>query len=126
MIPQCKKINDSGWITTTYEDSFANYNGSSASAPKYRKIGNIVSITGIATPASELEAGVTATLFTLPKGYRPTINQNSRLMQGSSKNYWRLTINTDGTVTFSRYGSTSYLACPTGAWLPFDATFFAN
>lgn len=112
---------DSGWITATLASNFTNY--SSGSTPEYRKIGNIIEIRGIVKPKSVLTASNTGiTIFTLPNGYRPS-KVVYEVCQGSGRNVWLLTINTNGTVTISRYGVTSNIDVPTSAWLCFNKTF---
>lgn len=111
---------DSGWITATLTSSFTAY--STAQVPRYRKVLNMVEINGAVKPAAELASGSTTTIFTLPEGYRPA-KIIYRLCQGSAKNTWMLTINTNGTVTASRYGTTAYSDVPATAWLPFQAAF---
>lgn len=115
---------DSGWITATLSSSFIAYNNNAADTPKYRKIGNIVEITGIVSPSSEIsDSSVSTTVFTLPSGYLPGRNQHT-LCQGSAANKFLLQVGTSGAVTISRYGTTSFASIPTSAWLPFNMTFF--
>ena len=64
--------NDSGWIEASIGRNFTSYGDVS---PKYRKIGNIVSIVGSVKPVVS-NIGEDTTLYeilTLPEGYRPSI-----------------------------------------------------
>jgi hypothetical protein len=116
---------DSGWITPSLNSSFKVYNSDSTNAPKYRKIGKMVEIVGVVSPASEIASGGTGNIFTLPEGYRPTQNRYY-ICQGSGRNVWLLTVNPNGTVSCSRYGTSSNVAISTSAWLPFNATFLID
>lgn len=55
-------------------------------------------------------------------GFRPS-RRVSRTCQGSMATHWQLIINTNGNVTFSRYGTNKYEDVPTSAWLIFDEIF---
>lgn len=117
-------IADSGWINATLSSRFTLY--ASDSECKYRKIGKYVQIHGVVKPKSAIAGSTTEyTIFTLPEGYRPS-NSVYSLCQGSGKNTWLLRVNTDGTVNFSRYGTTSNTEAGTSAWLPFDMGFLID
>lgn len=118
-------ITDSGWIDAILTDNFVVY--STAYKPLYRKIGNMVEITGVVKPKSQISAGsTTIPIFYLPEGYRPNRNRYM-VCQGSGSNKWLLTIIADtGAVTCARYGTTEYIDIPTTAWLPFNITFFVE
>ena len=117
-------IADSGWIDATLSSRFNLY--ASDSECKYRKIGKYVQIHGVVKPKSAIAGSTTEyTIFTLPEGYRPS-NSVYSLCQGSGKNTWLLRVNTDGTVNFSRYGTTSNTEAGTSAWLPFDMGFLID
>lgn len=117
-------IGDSGWINATLSSRFTLY--ASDSECKYRKIGKYVQIHGVVKPKSAIAGSATDyPIFTLPEGYRPS-NSVCSLCQGSGKNTWLLRVNTDGTVNFSRYGTTSNTEAGTSAWLPFDMGFLID
>lgn len=117
-------IGDSGWINATLSSRFNLY--ASDSECKYRKIGKYVQIHGVVKPKSAIAGSTTEyTIFTLPEGYRPS-NSVYSLCQGSGKNTWLLRVNTDGTVNFSRYGTTSTAEAGTSTWLPFDMGFLID
>lgn len=116
---------DSGWVTASMTSGFKAYSDNTAFAPVYRKFMQMVQVKGIVQPTSQIAAGGSATIFTLPEGYRPSTNEYF-VCQGSVKNTWLLTITSAGAVQMSRYGGTEYAAATTGAWLPFSATFLAG
>ena len=114
------EIKDGGWENATLNSGFTQYD--SGSTPQYRKVGKLVEIRGAVKPTSDIASGGSATIFDLPTGCRPS-NNIYVLCQGSGKNFWLLTIYEGGSIVVSRYGSTANAKCPTGAWLPFHATF---
>ena len=103
-------LDDSGWKNATLTSNFNAYSNISSNTPQYRKVGNIVEIRGVVS------------IFTLPTGYRPS-NAIFEICQGSGKNVWLLTINSNGTVQFSRYGTNANATARTSAWLCFNKTF---
>lgn len=119
-------IKDTGWITAALNSPFAAYGTEDMYVPRYRKIGNIVHVYGTVKTTSTIAATTTEQkMFTLPAGYRPKGKIGLRC-QGSMYSTWFLTINTDGTVCFSRYGhSGSGADFTTSNWAPFSAVFCA-
>lgn len=118
--------NDSGWITPTLTSQFEAY--VTEQTPKYRKVGNTVEVVGVVKATATITSNVTRhTIFTLPEGYRPSIDVNV-ICQGSTMAVWLLTISaTTGDVTFSRYRlGDAYANIGTTVWLPFQAMFFAG
>ena len=119
--------NDSGWIQATLTSEFTQYGTDNVA--KYRRIGNIVQVTGIIKPTASLTANDTwHTIFTLPEGYAPP-NVIINLMQGSGNAMWACAVNADGQVRFARYRDLSvttgggYVSPGTSTWLPFSITF---
>jgi uncharacterized repeat protein (TIGR02543 family) len=117
-----------GWINATIGSEFAMYGTDvNANQPKYRKDGRIVEVRGAVTPVNDIATGDDMhTICTLPVGYRPS-SPLYLICQGSGARIWLLRVNTDGTVSFSRYrnGEIREVATP-GAWLPFHCTFLAG
>lgn len=112
---------DTGWIQMQLTSSFKNY--SDQSKQEYRRIGKTVYLRGVMSPAATIPGSVNeVTITTLPEGFRPTRSEG-QLCQGSMKNTWHLTVNPDGTVAFSRYGTTSTAAAEPSAWLPFSFSY---
>ena len=119
-----EKIADTGWVDLEFSSKFENYSGTGN--PKYRRIGNVVMLQGVATPvnktsgdSSELE------LFTIPEEIRPS-KEFYQLCQGTGVNKWLLTIPKNGSVTFSRYGATDWASANPGNWLPFNIVYFID
>ena len=100
---------DSGWIQPTLNTGWSHY--SSPYGPvKYRRIGSIVNIQGLADGATQ-----GTNVFQLPVGYRPERRIIiSALNNGAAV---RLDITTDGNVYAHTISSS-------GGWLSLACTFF--
>lgn len=119
-------IDDTGWIDLEFSSNFENYGGIVSNNPKYRKIGNIIMLQGLATPVKKTPDDTTQVeLFTLPEEARPS-KVFYQLCQGTGSNKWLLTVNTNGSVSFSRYGTTDVVSAEPGNWLPFNITYFVD
>lgn len=120
------KLADTGWIDLEFSKSFENYGTGANNNPKYRKIGNIVMLQGVATPVNKTPTDSSQVeLFTIPEEARPS-KVFYQLCQGTVKNNWLLTVNTNGSVAFSRYGTTNLTSANPGNWLPFNITYFVD
>lgn len=120
------KLADTGWIDLEFSKSFENYGTGANNNPKYRKIGNIVMLQGVATPVNKTPTDSSQVeLFTIPEEARPS-KVFYQLCQGTAKNNWLLTVNTNGSVAFSRYGTTDLTSANPGNWLPFNITYFVD
>lgn len=117
-----------GWIYPTLDSNFTMYGtDETANKTRYRKDGRLVEVRGIVKPTVDIAGSTTIyPIFTLPTGYRPS-SPIYVVCQGSGNCTWLLRVNTNGEVGFSRYrnGDTTTTAA-SGAWLPFQATFFSN
>lgn len=114
---------DTNWINLTLASSWATYNSDASNTPRYKVSGNIVEIRGQITPkATHTSSATRETIATLPSYLAPS-KDIYVLCQGSGKNTWLLSIQTDGEITFSRYGVTGFIDVPSGAWLPFQITY---
>ncbi len=116
---------DSGWTEVTFTADFKNYG--TTNKCQYRKVGNVVTVCGAATPVNDIAGSNTQhTMFTLPSGYRPKVALSS-IQQGSGNARWQLQVSTNGGVSFSRYADENGLATASGgspgAWLIFSVTF---
>lgn len=112
---------DTGWIQMQLTSSFKNY--SDQSKQEYRRIGKEVYLRGVMSPAATIPGSVNeVTITTLPEGFHPT-RPEGQVCQGSMKNTWYLSVNSDGVVAFSRYGTTSTAAAEPSAWLPFSFSY---
>ncbi len=96
---------------------------SASTAPHYRRHGDVVTVIGDVKPTSEVAAGGTLTIATLPAGCRPK-QRISILCQGSTTAVWLLQITSAGVITASRYRTEAGTqAMATNTWLPFSVTF---
>ena len=121
-----EKIADTGWVDLEFSSNFENHGGTASNNPKYRKIGNVVMLQGIATPVAKTPADSSELeLFTIPEEIRPS-KEFYQLCQGTGTNKWLLTVNTNGAVTFSRYGTTDWASANPGNWLPFNIVYFID
>ena len=119
-------IDDTGWVDLEFSSDFENYGGTASNNLKYRKIGNIVMLQGLATPVEKTPADSSQLeLFTIPEEIRPS-KTLYQLCQGTGTNKWLLTVNTNGSVGFSRYGTTDWASANPGNWLPFNITYFVD
>lgn len=123
-----KIVTDTGWkAVSNLSNKFElYYNGSTV---QYRKVGQTVFIRGVVSPLRILTSASVndnaEVIFTLPSGYIPTRNCQF-VCQGSGANRWLLSIYNTGEVTFSRYGASTFIDCPIGAYLPFNVSFLIN
>ena len=117
---------DSGWQTASLTGDFKAYQDNSKYTPRYRKIGKVVEISGVVSPTKTLSgSGTQVTIFTLPTDFMPSESRYA-VCQGSGINRWVLQVNTNGTVTFSRYGKADYTDINAGDWLPFNITYMVD
>lgn len=124
MIPNCRRIKDTGWIALSLESSFKAFSDNEDNMPRYRRFGNLVEIKGIITPVKTISKNTNSVkMFNLPDDFFVTIN-HQQICQGSGKNTWLLTVGVDGTVSFSRYGTNTIVDVEAGTWLPFNTCFF--
>jgi len=82
--------NDTGWITPGLGSSWVVSGGLT---PQYRRLNGIVFMRG------RISGGTSATVFTLPAGFRPSQTLVTAVLDAASTTATdRLVINTDGTV----------------------------
>lgn len=121
---QAEWAND--WKRAELTDYFAPYQNEIGNTPEYKKDGQTVEIRGVVSPTLKIGGSADRyTIFILPEGYRPT-KAVPCVCQGSSKNTWLLSVQTDGLVTFARYGTTEYTNATTTSWLPFHLRFLID
>ena len=119
-IVSAENIYDTGWVSVNFSEYFDNYD--STSNPQYRCINGQVYLRGVAKPKGVYGSNK-ITLFTIPVDYAPRRTVHC-LCQGSMHYKWLLTVETDGTVTFSRYSDGSgWVNTSTNSWLPFDVNY---
>lgn len=114
----------SGWKNLTLDSAFSLYNGSAANQPKYRVNGNIVTVKGVVSPNTAYTSSTTKVLIAsgIPEYLRPDFAL-AFICQGSGLNRWTCNIETNGTITVSRYGITENASVATTAWLIFNCTY---
>lgn len=117
-------LDDTGWIDATLTSSFTLY--STDDVCQYRKIGKYVQLRGVVKPTAALAGSLTGVvIFTLPTEFTPS-RACKFVCQGSSVNRWLLQVNTDGGVTFERYGASSLAQAGVKAWLTFDVGYLID
>lgn len=117
-------IVDAEWVDLTLSDKFVNYGGNAVNQPKYKVTGNVVTITGLVSPAAEFLSTTNAVAIAsgIPAEYRPSQTLQF-VCQGSMMNRWNCSVTKDGAVGLSRYGTTEATTVPTNAWLCFTVTY---
>lgn len=114
---------DFPWQDATLTSAFALYDA--GSPVKYKRNASMVCIKGIVTPISTITANSSTTIFTLPSVYRPT-RATYFVCQGTGMSRWLMNIGTGGSVIIERYGTTTNVDIPSGAWLPFEVSYTIN
>ena len=112
----------SGWKNLTIDSAFNVY--SSNTQPKYRVNGNLVTVSGAVSPKVAYTSSTTKVVIAsgIPEYLRPDVAL-SFVCQGSGMNRWTCGVETNGTITISRYGVTENISVPTTAWLIFNCTY---
>lgn len=118
---------DSGWQNLTLTSNFSLYGV--ASKCKYRKIGNIVGISGVVKPKAGLNLGQEPIqkIANIPTTIWP-VQTTSVICHGSTRGKWLLFITRDGYIAASRYtlnGDTYITSADGTEWMPFQATYMA-
>lgn len=113
------KEDDTGWQAMTLSSGYEYYSTSEDGGKLWiRRVNKLVEIRGVVKPTAQKTASTSAVQFaTIPSGYRPSYQFRSAICQGSGMNKWHLTAETNGNLCWSRYGTTSSIAVPSGAWL---------
>lgn len=109
------------WEEVTFKSGYSAYN--SVTSVYVRRIGDVVEIQGIAKFTANQSATTKKTPFaTIPTKYCPS--KTVDVMQlGVVKNVYNLTIQTNGDVCWSRYGTTSSVGVNSGGYLYVHATW---
>lgn len=112
----------SGWKNLTIDSAFNAY--SSNTQPRYRVNGNVVTVMGAVSPKTAFTSSADKVTFAsgIPEYLRPT-TPLAFVCQGSGMNRWSCGVETNGTLTISRYGVTENVSVPTTAWLIFNCTY---
>lgn len=112
----------SGWKNLTIDSAFNAY--SDNTQPMYRVNGSLVTVMGAVSPKAAYTSSTTKVNIAsgIPEGLRPD-TPLTFVCQGSGLNRWACGIETNGTITISRYGITDNVSVPTTAWLIFNCTY---
>lgn len=112
----------SGWKNLTIDAAFNPY--SDSTAPRYRVNGSLVTVMGAVSPKTAYTSSATKVTCAsgIPEALRPD-TPLTFVCQGSGMNRWACGIETNGTVTVSRYGVAENVSVPTSAWLIFNCTY---
>ena len=112
----------SGWKNLTIDSAFAAY--SENTHPQYRVNGSVVTVMGALSPKTAYTSSTTKVTMAsgIPEALRPT-TPLTFICQGSGLNRWACGIETNGTITVSRYGITENASVGTTAWLIFNCTY---
>jgi len=105
-------LDDTGWIAAPLAAGWSNYSAGSYSAAAYRKVGPIVSITGLVKgpPGTDV--------FILPVGFRPARNLHFATVQNGSWGILEITV-TVGTPGAVKANT----AAGSATWLSIECTF---
>jgi hypothetical protein len=118
-------VEDSGWITAELTDKFTVGALASDVVLQYRKVGNVVEINGVTSPTADIDTNNEHTIFTLPEDYRPSRIRYFHC-QGAGMNTCLIIIRPGGSVTLSRYGTTSKSTMTSSGIAFLQATFLVD
>ena len=119
------KFNDTGWQLVTMNSGYDYY--STTSKLYVRRIGKMVEIKGIWKPTSQQTATLDPVTFaTIPSQYRPSTEIRAAICQGHGIKKWMLRVNSSGNLQWSRYGNTTSINLPSGAWMVTHITYMVN
>ena len=101
---------DSDWQEVTFEPGYTRYNNSSS--VYIRRKGDLVELVGVWKPTSTKSASSSPVPFaSIPDELKPTKAVNT-VCFGKTKNIYMLTVTTDATLCWSRYGTTNSIDLP--------------
>lgn len=118
---------DTGWKDVTFPSGFTHY--SETDRVMYRRVGKVVKLMGAVKNINKLSLSNPDTIFTLATISDTSCRPSKRIIcrqQGSQMNTFLLTINTNGVITLSRYGTTSVTNVPASSWLNVSTTFLVD
>lgn len=116
---------DGDWINLEVDDAYTVYNGNAMYTPKYKVVGNVVTVIGCVSPKVAYTSS--SELVTIARGipakYRPVMPAYF-VCQGSSMRRWTCAVNySTGEIQMARYGIADYENVPTSAWLMFCISY---
>lgn len=115
---------DTGWKDVSFSSGFGHH--SETDRVRYRRVGKVVELRGAVKNTNQISANTETTVATISDTTcRPSKRVTYR-QQGSSMNTFVISINTTGTIAVNRYGTTSGIAIPSGAWLNVHTTFLVD
>lgn len=115
-------IEDTGWISLTLTADFKAYSTDPINAPKIRRIGKTVYVSGQITPARTIPGSEQVAIASLPVEFTPVYGFLLR-MQGTGMNTWLCEAVADGQLKFSRYGNMDYANATAGVFLPINFSY---
>lgn len=121
MVDTNVSVNTTG--TVTLNEGFTDY--SSTQTTSVIRNGNQVQIQGAVKNSAVLAAADSTIVGTVPAGYRPANNINITA-HGSGMNLFLLQVSTAGSITVSRYGTSTQIDVPAGAWLNIGVSYITN
>ena len=103
---------DSGWQEVTFKSGYSRYNNSMS--VYIRRKGNLVELAGVWKTTSQKSATSNPVAFaSIPSELKPT-KSISFICPGQGKHTYRLTVDTDGSLKWSQYGTNSSIDLETG------------
>ncbi|WP_303753346.1 phage tail spike protein [Enterococcus sp. S86.2] len=105
-------------IQLTPKTGFAIYGTDDLNRPIAKRQGRVVQLKGAFKNTAQLDRLASATMGTLPIGYRPASPVNT-IVQGSGDAIYLVTVQPNGNIDFGRYRSMTagFIACGANSWL---------
>lgn len=105
-------------IQLTPKTGFAIYGTDDLNRPTAKRQGRVVQLKGAFKNTAQLDRLASATMGTLPVGYRPASPVNT-VAQGSGDSIYLVTVQPNGNIDFGRYRSMTagFIACGANSWL---------
>lgn len=110
------------WTDITFNSGYIG--NSSYLGLRCKRTGDVVRICGAWQPTSQKEASSSAVVFgTLPLEFRPKIANQYSVQQAGGMNTYLLTIRPDGSICWSKYGTTTSSNLPANTNMIVDVTY---
>ena len=106
----------------TFSSDFEQYSTASSNKINITVLNGIVYMSGAVKPKVEIASSGEHVILTLPNYCKPK-NDKIFIQQGSQSNKFMMRIDTYGKVSMARYGTSSYINCPAGAFLRIDCAY---
>lgn len=113
-------------IQLTPKTGFAIYGTDDLNRPTAKRQGRVVQLKGAFKNTAQLDRLASATMGTLPVGYRPSSPVNT-IVQGSGDSIYLVTVQPNGNIDFGRYRSMTagFIACGANSWLNIACVYSA-